>query len=299
MPPLQSGSPAAPERSNCAHRTGFRFPHRFTPARVMMQRTVTGTMTSWTPRPTQSHKVSRRHTLNWRDRPEFQQRSPLRVTWKPSPGSSITGGYPAVDTFGRTNMWEIMDGKTGLQLGLLPGAAKNYTGALTDYMSPAQRWVVSPNNDTIYGAGFADLTDETAVIQTPTEVPDGHYWTIQIVDVLTNVTHQLGSATGTPSGKFLLVGPDWDGELPEDFLDVLRSPTNVAGVFPRSFAARSEASKQQARRCSTRSACTRSARIDPARGPSATRPTPRTRSTLRASPPKCWRPIPTPVDLNG
>ncbi len=50
---------------------------------------------------------------------------------------------------------------------------KNYTGALTDYMSPAQRWVVSPNNDTIYGAGFADLTDETAVIQTPTEVPDG------------------------------------------------------------------------------------------------------------------------------
>ncbi|RGP47661.1 hypothetical protein AWH04_23675 [Rhodococcus erythropolis] len=156
-------------------------------------------------------------------------------------------GYPAVDTFGRTNMWEIMDGKTGLQLGLLPGAAKNYTGALTDYMSPAQRWVVSPNNDTIYGAGFADLTDETAVIQTPTEVPDGHYWTIQIVDVLTNVTHQLGSATGTPGGKFLLVGPDWDGELPEDFLDVLRSPTNVAGVFPRSFAARSEASKQQAR----------------------------------------------------
>ena len=57
----------------------------------------------------------------------------------------------------------------------------------------------------------------------------------------------LGSATGTPGGKFLLVGPDWDGELPEDFLDVLRSPTNVAGVFPRSFAARSEASKQQAR----------------------------------------------------
>ncbi len=36
-------------------------------------------------------------------------------------------GYPAVDTFGRTNMWEIMDGKTGLQLGLLPGAAKKIT----------------------------------------------------------------------------------------------------------------------------------------------------------------------------
>ena len=209
-------------------------------------------------------------------------------------------GYPAVDTFGRTNMWEIMDGKTGLQLGLLPGAAKNYTGALTDYMSPAQRWVVSPNNDTIYGAGFADLTDETAVIQTPTEVPDGHYWTIQIVDVLTNVTHQLGSATGTPGGKFLLVGPDWDGELPEDFLDVLRSPTNVAGVFPRSFAARSEASKQQARSVLDQIGMYPFSEDRPgprsfgyeAHAANSIYPQGVTRQ-------KCWRSIPTPVDLNG
>jgi hypothetical protein len=47
----------------------------------------------------------------------------------------------------------------------------------------------------------------TVVIQTQTEVPDGHYWTIQIVDVMTNVCHQLGSASGTPGGKFRLVGP--------------------------------------------------------------------------------------------
>ncbi|MFD9663953.1 DUF1254 domain-containing protein [Rhodococcus sp. NPDC059968] len=156
-------------------------------------------------------------------------------------------GYPAVDTFGRTNMWDLMEGKTGLQLGILPGAARNYTGALIDYMSPAQRWVVTPNNDTIYGAGFADLSTDAAVIQTPTEVPDGHYWTIQIVDVMTNVVHQLGSAGGTPGGKFLLVGPTWAGDKPDGFLEILRVPTNVAGVFPRSFAAHSAASKRQAR----------------------------------------------------
>ncbi|WP_257890558.1 DUF1254 domain-containing protein [Rhodococcus sp. USK10] len=102
-------------------------------------------------------------------------------------------------------------------------------------MSPAQRWVVSPNNDTIYGVGFADLTRNAVVVQTPTDVPAGHYWTVRIVDVLTDVVHQLGSAAGTPGGKFLLVGPTWEGNEPAGFVGVLRMPTNVAGVIPRSF----------------------------------------------------------------
>jgi len=40
-------------------------------------------------------------------------------------------------------------------------------GYLDDHMPPARRKVVTPNNDTIYGAGFADLTDEAVVVQTP------------------------------------------------------------------------------------------------------------------------------------
>ncbi len=155
-------------------------------------------------------------------------------------------GYPSVDTFGRTNMWEIMKAGPGTMLGLLPGAPMNTTGCLADYMSPAQRWVVTPNNDTIYGAGFANLGVEPAVIQTPADAPAGHYWTIQIVDVFTNVIHQLGSASATPAGKYLLVGPDWKGEKPAGFIDILRMPTNIAGVFPRSFAARTPEAKARA-----------------------------------------------------
>jgi hypothetical protein len=154
--------------------------------------------------------------------------------------------YPGVDAFGRTNMWQIMAGQRGSMLGILPAGAKNHTGGMRDYMGPSQRWVVTPNNDTIYGAGFADLTSEVVVIQTPADSPEGHYWTIQVTDVMTNVWHQLGSASGTPAGKFLLAGPNWTGENPEGFLGVLRVPTNVAGVFPRSFAARSEQSKARA-----------------------------------------------------
>lgn len=156
-------------------------------------------------------------------------------------------GYPAVDTFGRTSAWQLMK-SPGATMGLFPGAPKNHTGYLDDYMPAAQRKVVTPNNDTIYGVCFADLAEDSVVLQTPADVPPGHYWTAQVADLFTTVTHQLGSASGTPGGKFLLVGPDWQGQKPQGFVDVLRSPTNFAGVFCRSFAARTPAAKVQARK---------------------------------------------------
>ncbi|MDM0001873.1 DUF1254 domain-containing protein [Variovorax sp. J22P240] len=155
-------------------------------------------------------------------------------------------GYPAVDTFGRTSAWQLMK-EPGATLGLFPGAPKNRMGYLADYMPAPQRKVVTPNNDTIYGVGLVDLASDSVVIQTPTDAPKGHYWTIQIVDLFTTVTHQLGSASGTPGGKLLLVGPGWKGEKPAGFIDVLRSPTNVGGVFGRSFAAHSPEAKARAR----------------------------------------------------
>jgi hypothetical protein len=121
----------------------------------------------------------------------------------------------------------------------------NKGGCLADYMPPAQRMVVTPNNDTIYMSGFADLRKEPAVIQTPTTSPKGHYWTIQIADLFTNVIYQLGSAAGTPGGKYLLVGPDWKGETPEGFLGIVRMPTNIAWVPGRSFAAHTPESKAE------------------------------------------------------
>lgn len=157
-------------------------------------------------------------------------------------------GYPAVDAFGRTDSWEVMKKSgPGATLGLFPGAPKNRMGYLDDYMSPAQRKVVTPNSDTIYGVSFADLREENVVIQTPSDVPKSHYWTIQICDLFTTVIRQLGSAPGTPGGKFLLVGPDWQGEKPQGFVEVIRSPTHVAGIFGRSFTAHTTESKVEAR----------------------------------------------------
>jgi hypothetical protein len=95
-------------------------------------------------------------------------------------------------------------------------------------------------------SGFADLGREPAVIQTPTTVPKGHYWTIQIADVFTNVIYQIGPAANTPGGKYLLVAPGWNGQKPDGFIEVLRMPTNVAWVPGRSFAAHTAEAKAEA-----------------------------------------------------
>jgi hypothetical protein len=156
-------------------------------------------------------------------------------------------GYPAVDVTSRTGQWETMKRGPGTMLGIFPAGPVNTASYLSDYMSPSQRMVVTPNNDTIYMSSFCDLGKEPAVIQTPARVPKGHYWTIQVADVFTNVIYQLGSAAGTAGGKFLLVGPEWQGEQPAGFLGVLRMPTNVCWVPGRIFAAHSPESKGEAR----------------------------------------------------
>ena len=153
-------------------------------------------------------------------------------------GLVYTWAYPAIDMTSRTNMWDLMKDGPGLMFGIGPGAPVNESGCIAGYLPASQRIIVTPNNDTFYGVSFVDLGREPAVIQTPADVPQGHYWVMQIADVFTNVVRTLGSAWGTPGGKYLLVGPDWKGEKPDGFVDVIRLTTNYGGVFPRSFAAR-------------------------------------------------------------
>jgi hypothetical protein len=65
--------------------------------------------------------------------------------------------YPAIDVFNRTGMWEIMKDGPGLMFGIAPGSPVNESGCISGYLPPAQRIVVTPNNDTFYGVAFLDL----------------------------------------------------------------------------------------------------------------------------------------------
>jgi hypothetical protein len=93
--------------------------------------------------------------------------------------------------------------------------------------------VTYPNQDTVYGAGFMALDTQPVVIQ----VPDfgDRFFVYQICDHRTDAFARIGKQYGTKPGPYLLVGPNWKGKVPKGIIAVLRSPTDLAAIFPRVF----------------------------------------------------------------
>lgn len=123
--------------------------------------------------------------------------------------------------------------EAGLMNGVLAFAPLNAMAMLHDYIAPEQRWVACPNQDVVYGASIAAL-DETPVVL---QVPDfgSRFWVYQVVDTRTDGFAQLGSMYGTRPGFYLLVGPNWTGEVPKGIARVFRAKTGTAFVLPRVF----------------------------------------------------------------
>ena len=116
---------------------------------------------------------------------------------------------------------------------VLPIAPTGYISMLTDYIKPEQSFVTCPNQDTVYGAGFFSLDEQPVVVQ----VPDfgDRFFTYQIVDHRTDSFVQIGKQYDTKSGFYLLVGPNWQGDVPQGITTVFSSSTDLAAVFPRVF----------------------------------------------------------------
>lgn len=109
-------------------------------------------------------------------------------------------------------------------------APVNTFGHARELLGPEVEFV-SPNNDTLYTMAALDVTEGAQVLH----LPDTHdrYYVMQFVDAWSNNFAYLGRrATGTQEGYYLLVGPDWEGEVP-DGLPLLRVPTNVFMIVGR------------------------------------------------------------------
>lgn len=141
-------------------------------------------------------------------------------------------GWPMVNQINRRASFARAPGPGRLG-GVLPIAPTGYIGMLNDYIAPDQTFVTCPNQDTVYGAGFMSLDKQPVVVQ----VPDfgGRFFTYQIVDHRTDSFASIGKQYNTKPGHYLLVGPNWNGEVPKGINAVFRSPTDLAAVFPRVF----------------------------------------------------------------
>ena len=72
-----------------------------------------------------------------------------------------------------------------------------------------------PNADTPYCMFWMDLRAEPLVLTVPELEPERFYH-FQLIDLYTHNFAYVGTlTTGNGAGKYLIAGPDWDGEKPE------------------------------------------------------------------------------------
>jgi hypothetical protein len=91
--------------------------------------------------------------------------------------------------------------------------------------------VVRPNLDTLYSTAFLDLTQGPLVFTMPANAL--RYEVMTFLDAWTHVFAAPGTRSpGTMGGRYLIVGPDWQGTLPQG-MTLLRSPTALAWLIGR------------------------------------------------------------------
>ncbi len=113
-------------------------------------------------------------------------------------------------------------------------AELNHLGGAKALSTADNRTATGYNNDTLYGVGFFDLELEPYVITSP-DFGD-RYWVTMISDLYNDVVGNIGSlTTGTSAPPTFIVGPKWEGELPDIAKIVHRVPTRYALVASRIY----------------------------------------------------------------
>ena len=138
----------------------------------------------------------------------------------PVPGNTMTNayvqlvgrmayvwGYPMVNAHNRRAAFAEAP-EPGLLGGVVPVAPVGYNQMLTNYIKPDQTFIVCPNQDVAYGAGFTALDKEPTVIQ----VPDfgDRFYVYAMYDQRTDEIGRIGKQYGTKPGFYMIVGPQLD-----------------------------------------------------------------------------------------
>ena len=108
-------------------------------------------------------------------------------------------GYPMVNAHNRRAAFAEAPAP-GLLGGVVPVAPVGYNQMLTDYLKPDQTFIVCPNQDVAYGAGFTALDREPTVIQ----VPDfgDRFYVYAMYDQRTDEIGRIGQQYGTKPGFY-------------------------------------------------------------------------------------------------
>lgn len=92
------------------------------------------------------------------------------------------------------------------------------------------RDVTTPNNDTLYGSAWLDLSQGPVFFSIP---PLKRYHSAALMSITSDVVAVLGTRTvGANGGRYAIVGPNWRGDLPAG-VEMVRSQSNDAWLLVR------------------------------------------------------------------
>jgi hypothetical protein len=102
---------------------------------------------------------------------------------------------------------------------------------IPQFPRPDSRQVIRPNADTLYSSAWLDLYQEPILIHVPDSA--GRFYLLQFMDAWTETFADPGKrTTGTTEAWFAIVGPNWQGKLPEH-VTRFDSPTNIVWLLGR------------------------------------------------------------------
>jgi hypothetical protein len=123
-----------------------------------------------------------------------------------------------------------------IRKGFLENGVQDNDFFLFSELMDSQGLFLTGNSDTIYLWGFVDLSDGPMVVDMPKlSLPSG------LLGTINDMWFQWVTDLGLPGpdrgegGKYLVVGPGYDGPLPDSGFHVSHSSTNVATVVLRAF----------------------------------------------------------------
>lgn len=95
------------------------------------------------------------------------------------------------------------------------------------------RWVTTPNIDTLYSIAWVDLSQGPVRVTIP--ATEGRYLNLAFLDIYSNNFECLSQRdVGSAGHEAILVGPTWIGEVPRD-QSVIRAPFDDVMLFARTL----------------------------------------------------------------
>ena len=143
--------------------------------------------------------------------------------------SASAAGY--IYGFPLVLMDETLNGLTGTERSCQLGTDLNTFMHVKDRPGPEFKAVVRPNVDTLYSSAMLDLSQGPMLLYMP--AVRKRYVLMALLDAWSNNFAGVGSQShGEGEGRYAIVGPDWEGDLPDGY-ERVDAPTNMVWVIGR------------------------------------------------------------------